>query len=77
MKLQDLTDTEFEDFAEKCFEDAQLISNFCYENSSDFDYYCAEHDYRGATEKLEYSYCERYDDRFLDFCFKEFFGGKS
>ncbi len=78
MKMSDLTNIEFEDLADKCYNDLLLIEDFITLNYQDFeecmysrgidsDYYC---DY-------ELTYCETNDKKFLDFGFKKYYGDKS
>ncbi len=78
MELKDLTDTEFENLVERCFNDSDLMSSFVENNYQDFedcmfeleidtDYYC---DY-------EFWYCELKDDGFIEFGFKKYCGDKN
>ncbi len=75
--INDLTDLEFEQLADKCFDDPVLLEDFIAENYEDFenamyergidtDYYC---DY-------EFQYCESRDEDFVNFGFKKYYGGR-
>lgn len=75
--LKELTDTEFEDLADKCFNDLLLIEDFISSNYEDFeecmysrgidtDYYV---DY-------EFEYCESRDQDFIQLGFDKYYGSK-
>lgn len=77
MKIEDLSNIEWEDLADRCFGDLLLIEDFIASNYEDFedcmnsrgidtDYY-VDH---------EFGYCETNDQKFIRFGFDRYYGGK-
>jgi hypothetical protein len=76
MEFSDLTDEQYVELADRCFEDGQLIEDFIAYNYEDFEQEMGEHgidpDYYCDHE---FDYCESNDDSFLEFGFKKYYGG--
>ncbi len=77
MKIDTITAYEFEDLAERCFNDSDLISDFVKKNYLDFQEYMTwdRHLEEDVWVDHEIDFCEANDLDFVEFGFNKHYTG--
>ncbi len=77
IKLEDITDIDWELLSERAFDDQDLMDQFVEEHYEDFEQDMAE---RGIDSDYycdhAFSWCEKHDDSYIEYAFKKYREGQ-